>query len=299
MSTSTRSTPAPTDAATDAPWLLRMRDDMRLRDFRPRTQEAYELAARLLVRHVGRPPESLSEDDLRAYFLHLREVRKIAPSTLNVAVHGIRFLFMHTLGRDWAFFDLLRVNKPRTLPVVLATAEVRAVLAAVRHPVRRVALATIYALGLRLGEALALEVGHIDSARLLVWIRDGKGAVDRGIPLPRPLLARLRHYWKHERPKCDSPLLFIPKDGPGPLHDTTLQKTFTAARKEIGLLKDASIHTLRHSYATHLLEAGISLRTIQSILGHKTLRTTEVYLHVTQPGAERLQETLDRLMTGL
>ena len=161
------------------------------------------------------------------------------------------------------------------------------------------ALATIYALGLRLGEALSLEVGHIDSDRLLVWIRDGKGAVDRGIPLPRPLLARLRRYWKQERPKIASSRLFVPADGLGPMHETTLQKTFTAARKEIRLLKNASIHTLRHSYATHLLEAGISIRTIQSALGHKTLRTTEVYLHVTQPGTEGLQETLDRLMADL
>ena len=182
---------------------------------------------------------------------------------------------------------------------MLSIGEVRALLAAIRHPVRRMALATIYALGLRLGEALSLEVGHIDGARLKVWIRDGKGAVDRGIALPRPLLARLRRDWKEERPKVDSPRLFVPDTGSGPIHETTLHKTFKAARKEIKLLKDASIHTLRHSDATHLVEAGISIRTVQEALGHKTLRTTEVYLHVTQPGSERLQETLDRLMADL
>ena len=227
--------------AAEPAWLTRMRQDMTLRDFRPRTQEAYELAARLLVRHFGRAPGELTEDDLRAYFLHLREVRKVAPSTLNIAVYGIRFLFLHTLDRPWALFNLLHVNKPRTLPVVLSIGEVRALLAAIRHPVRRMALATIYALGLRLGEALSLEVGHIDGARLKVWIRDGKGAVDRGIALPRPLLARLRRYWKEERPKVDSPRLFVPDTGSGPIHETTLQKTFKAARKEIKLLKDASI----------------------------------------------------------
>ena len=288
-----------TSSASEAEWLVRMRQDMTLRDFRPRTREAYELAARLLARHFGRTPDQLTEDDLRAYFLHLREVRKVAPSTLNIAVYGIRFLYLHTLDRQWSLFNLLHVKKPRSLPVVLSVGEVRRLLGAVRHPVRRMALATIYALGLRLGEALSLEVGHIDSARLMVWIRDGKGAVDRGIPLPRPLLIRLRRYWKEERPKCDSLRLFVPAVGPGPLHETTLQKTFTAARKEIVLQKDASIHTLRHSYATHLVEAGISIRTVQALLGHKTLRTTEVYLHVTQPGTERLQETLDRLMANL
>jgi site-specific recombinase XerD len=196
-------------------------------------------------------------------------------------------------------FELLRVHKPRRLPVVLSTSEVRAVLAAVRHPVRRMALCTIYALGLRLGEGLRLSTGHIDAPRLTVWVRDGKGAKDRAVPLPRPLLSRLRHYWKAERPQRPGPYLFISSRSQAPLHDTTLQKTFTAACKQLQLSKRASIHTLRHSYATHLLEAGISLRSIQSVLGHKTMRTTEVYMHVTQPGAERLQEVLDRLMADL
>jgi site-specific recombinase XerD len=177
--------------------------------------------------------------------------------------------------------------------------EVRAVLAAVRQPVRRMALATIYALGLRLGEGLSLETGHIDSQRLLVWVRNGKGAKDRGVPLPRPLLARLRRYWKTERAASPTKFLFVPPNGEAPRHETTLQKTFLAARADARLTKEATIHTLRHSYATHLLEAGVSLRTIQQVLGHKSMRTTEVYMHVTQPGAERLQETVDRLMADL
>ena len=226
-----------------ADWQVRMTQDMKLRDFRPRTQEAYLLAAKLLERHFGRPPETLTEEDLRAYFLHLREVRKLAPSTLSVAANGLRFLYVHTLGLDWSLFELLRVHKPRTLPVVLSPAEVRTLLGAIQHPVRRVALTTIYALGLRLGEGLALGSGDIDSQRLLVWVRDGKGARDRGIPLPRPLLLRLRRYWKEERPKVDSPLLFVRAKDALAIDDTTLQKTFTAARHQIGLLKDASIHT--------------------------------------------------------
>jgi len=193
----------------------------------------------------------------------------------------------------------LRVNSPRMLPVVLSVGEVRTVLAAVRHPARRMALSTIYALGLRPGEGLSLETGHIDGERLTVWIRDGKGARDRGVPLPRPLLARLREYWKRERGASPTSYLFVGAEGRGPLHETTLQKTFTAARAEVGLAKHATIHTLRHSYATHLIEHGISLRTIQHVLGHKSLRTTELYMHVTQPGLEHLQATLDRLMANL
>ena len=280
-------------------WGERMSEDMRLRDFRPRTQEAYLLAVRQFVDHVQREPATFSEDDVRAYFLYLREVKKLAPSTQNIAVHALRFFFMHTLQRDWVVFDLLRVHKPRTLPVVLSRGEVRTLLAAVRHPVRRMALTTIYALGLRLGEGLSLEAGDIDGERLIAWVRDGKGARDRGVPLPRPLLAGLRQYWKSQRPASPTRLLFVPHNGRAPLHETTLQKTFTAARADTRIEKHASIHTLRHSYATHLLESGVSLRTIQMVLGHKSMRTTEVYMHVTQPGIEHLQEILDRLMANL
>ena len=280
-------------------WRTRMSEDMRLRDFRPRTQEGYTLAVRQFLDRMQRQPETLSDEDVRTYFLYLREEKKLAPSSINIAVHALRFFFIHTLQRDWPVFDLLRVHKPRMLPVVLSVSEVRTVLAAVRNPVRRVALTTIYALGLRLGEGLRLETGHIDSERLVVWVRDGKGARDRGVPLPRPLLARLRHYWKNQRATSPTNYLFVPRNGQAPLHETTLQKTFTAACKDIGIHKRASIHTLRHSYATHLLESGVSLRTIQQVLGHKSMRTTELYMHVTQSGSEHLQEIVDRLMADL
>lgn len=279
-------------------WREKMSEDMRLRDFRPKTQEAYSTAVRQFLDQVQQEPEELTDDDVREYFLFLREQKKRAPSTINIAVHGLRFFFIHTLHRDWPVFDLLRVNNPRKLPVVLGRNEVRAVLSAVRLPVRRMALTTIYALGLRLNEGLHLQSGHIDGGRLLVWVRDGKGAKDRAVPLPRPLLERLRHYWKHERPPTQSTNLFVSRKGQ-PLHDTTLQKTFSAARREAKCEKHASIHTLRHSYATHLLESGISLRTIQHVLGHKSMRTTSLYMHVKQPGTEHLQAVLDRIMRDL
>jgi site-specific recombinase XerD len=280
-------------------WRERMSEDMRLHDFRPRTQEGYLLAVRLFMERVAREPDALTDEDVRAYFLYLREERKLAPSSINIAVCALRFFFVHTMQRDWQVFELLRVNKPQRLPVVLSQAEVRAVLGVVRHPVRHMALSTIYALGLRLGEGLSLETGDVDGERLMVWIRDAKGAKDRGVPLPRPLLARLRRYWRTERPASPTKYLFVPPGGSAPLHETTLQKTFSAARSDARLEKHATIHTLRHSYATHLLESGISLRTIQQVLGHKSLHTTELYMHVTQPGSERLQETLDRLMVDL
>ena len=280
-------------------WRVRMGQDMRLRDFRPRTQEGYQLAVKLFLRWAQCQPLEVDEEQVRSYFLYLRETRKQAPSSINIAVCALRFFFTHTVGRDWHVFELLRVKKPQMLPVVLSPAEVRSVLGAVQHPVRRMALCTIYALGLRLGEGLRLQTGHIDAERMMVWVRDGKGAKDRGVPLPRPLLSRLRGYWKADRPAGPGEHLFISSRSQAPMHETTLQKTFTAACKEVALAKHASIHTLRHSYATHLLEAGISLRTIQAVLGHKTMRTTEVYMHVTQPGTERLQAVLDQLMADL
>lgn len=280
-------------------WRERMSEDLRLHDLRPRTQEGYLLATRQFVEHVAKPPEAMSDDDVRRYFLYLREERKLAPSSITIAVCALRFFFQYTLGRDSEVFDLLRVNRPRRLPVVLSRGEVRAILSTVRHPARRMALTTIYALGLRLGEGIALESGHIDGERLVVWVRNGKGARDRGVPLPRPLLARLRRYWKTERPPSPTKYLFVPAGGEAPLHETTLQKTFSAARADASIDKHATIHTLRHSYATHLVESGVSLRTIQQILGHQSLQTTEIYMHVTQPGIENVQRILDRLMADL
>ena len=285
--------------ATITAWRERLDEDLRLHDFRPKTREAYALVARQFVDRLGKDPVLATEDDVRAYLLYLREEKKLAPSTINIAVCGLRFFFGDSLGRNWPVFAIARANIPHRLPVVLSRPEVRALLTAVRHPVRRMALATIYALGLRLGEGIHLKTGDLDGGRLVVWIRDGKGAKDRGVPLPRPLLERLRTYWKTERPSSSSSFLFVARGASTPLHETTLQKTFSAARVDAGLAKPASTHTLRHSYATHLLEAGISLRTIQAGLGHKSLRTTEVDLHLTTPGAEHLQETLDRLMADL
>lgn len=280
-------------------WRTRMAEDMRLADFQPRTEEAYLLVTRMFFDWVNKEPVDVSDDDLRRYFAYLREERKLAPSSIHIALCGLRFFFVRSMQRGWGVFDLLRVKKPRKLPVVLSRAEVREILTAIRHPVRRMALTTIYSLGLRLGEGLALSAEHIDGGRLTVWIRHGKGNKDRGIPLPRPILGRLRHYWKTERPASSTNLLFLPSTGDGPFHETTIQKTFSAALVDSGIAKDATVHTLRHSYATHLLEAGISIRTIQHVLGHKSLRTTEIYTHLTQPGVEHLQRTLDRLMRDL
>ena len=280
-------------------WRSRMSEDLRLRDYSPKTQTSYLLAVRQLVDWVGREPATWTEDDIRQYFLYLREEKKASPSSINVALCGIRFFVRHTMGEDWPVLELIGVKRPKRLPVVLSRKEVRAVLKVVRDPMRRTMLTTIYGLGLRLGEALRLRTEHIDADRLMVWVRSGKGVRDRGVMLPRPLLARLRQYWKQDRPPVSSSHLFISGKTGGPPHPTTVQKTFIAARKEIALAKHASIHTLRHSYATHLLESGVTVPTIQKLLGHQAMKTTMIYMHVTHASTERLQHTLDRLMADL
>ena len=172
-------------------WQQRMSEDMRLVDYRPRTQEAYALAMRLFFEHVGREPALLTEEEVRRYFLYLRDERQLSPSYLNIAVCAMRFFFLRTMRVEWEVFDLLRVQRGKSLPMVLAIAEVWRVLGVIREPVRRMALTTIYALGLRLGEGLRLEVGQLDGERLQVRIAMGKNKKDRMIPLPRPLLLRL------------------------------------------------------------------------------------------------------------
>jgi len=180
-------------------WQERMRGDMRLHDLRPRTIGGYLLAVRLFLERTPTTPEEATEEDVRKYILHLRDERLQAPSSVNIAVCALRFFFTYTLGRDYAVFELMRVHKPRTLPEVLSRDEVRRVLSVIEHPVRRVTLTTIYALGLRLGEGLRLESGHIASDRHVVMVKSGKGAKDRSRCAPCRTFSVMRVC---ERPKC-------------------------------------------------------------------------------------------------
>jgi len=274
----------------------RMIEDMQLHGYSAKTQTAYVGAVRALAAHYHRSPEHITQEELRSYFLYLVKERGVARSTLMIHLSGIRFFFEKTLTQEWHIFDVVRPQKRKKLPVVLSPEEVKRILSLVKSPSIRMALTAIYACGLRLSEGLHLTVQDIDSSRMLLWVRNGKGGKDRCVPLPQRLLELLREYWKLCRSRR---YLFLNPKRREPLAATTLQKTFKAVLLQSGISKEASIHTLRHSYATHLLERGIGLRVIQELLGHQSPQTTARYTHLTDKSFHNLAETVNRLAADL
>ena len=286
------------------PLRQRMVEDLQLHGYAPATQEAYVRAVSALAVYCAKPPDQITEDELRQYFLYLTQEKQLARGSITVALCGIKFLFEYTLRRDWPTLALVRPPKEHKLPVVLSVEEVRRVLERVRKPGYRVCLSTIYACGLRISEGVSLQVGDIDSARMLVHVRLGKGGQDRYVPLPQRTLVRLRGYWVTHR----HPLWLFPQQprsgpvraaAPAPLAEPGLRYAFWAALQASGIQKPATVHTLRHSWATHLLEAGVNLRLIQTWLGHRSLRTTALYTHLTAKTEGQAVATLDQLMADL
>jgi len=244
----------------------------------------------------------ITEAELRDYFLYLKNEKKASRSGCTIALCGLKFFYEQTLQRQWPVWDLVRPPKSQKLPVVLSQTEVRQVLGCVRLLPYRACLTLIYACGLRLQEALRLEVGDIDSERQLLHLRQGKGAKDRYVPLPQTVLPLLRHYWtthRHPRLLFPSHHKCTPQPATQPLNPSSVQKAFKAALAASGVVKRATVHTLRHSWATHLLEAGVNLRLIQVWLGHKSLRTTALYTHLTRHAQTLAAEKIDDLMANL
>jgi integrase/recombinase XerD len=280
----------------------RMLEDMQLRGLAPRTQQAYLQAVQQLTDHYRKPPDQITEAELRRYFLYLRNEKRVARTTCTVALCAFKFLYQHTLQRAWPILDFIRPPKRKTLPVVLSVDEVRRVLACIRLPHYHACLSTIYACGLRLQEGVRLQVDQIDSAHMHLHIRSGKGGKDRYVPLPQPTLTLLRTHWRtHRHPVWLFPagwtrLSNPPQTATAPMADDGVQRAFRAAVVESGLHKHATIHTLRHSWATHLLEAGVNLRIIQVWLGHSSPSTTAIYTHLTRTAEDLATEALNRLL---
>ena len=275
--------------------------DMTLAGFRERTQESYLHAVKDLATYYKRSPDLISEDDLKEYFLYLINERKLAQSTLRQRICGIRFLFKSTLKRDFPVFDFIKPQKRLKLPNVLSRDEVLQGIGNVQHPVYSMALKVIYSCGLRIGEALNLKAEHIDRERMTLKVTNAKRGKDRYVPLPETILKQLEKYWLKGRPKVAGFLLFPTRyrDEGVPVNATSIRKAFKLSLKQCDINKKVSVHTLRHSYATHLLEAGVSLKTIQMLLGHKHLTTTMIYTHLTETGLIHLREALDKLTSDL
>jgi integrase/recombinase XerD len=275
----------------------RMIEDLRLNGKAESTITAYVDAVRLLAEHYNRSPDLLDEEDIRRFFVYLINVKKLAQSTITLYLCAIKFFFEKTLKRNWIFFELIRPKRGKKLPIVFSREEVRYLLSQVEKPAPRMALTTIYSCGLRLSEGCQLKIADIDADRMQVRIDDGKGGNDRYVPLPQRTLELMRSYWPVYQPKV---FLFPGKYNPSkPMPTGTLQRTFKGILQKCRINKNGSIHSLRHSYATHLLESGVNLRTIQTILGHKSLKTTQIYTHFTEETIRSAKDAINAVMADL
>lgn len=276
------------------PLRQRFLDDLRLRNYSPRTQKTYLEHVARFARHFRRSPQHLGPEEIRAYQLYLLNERHASWSVFNQAVCALRLFYRVTLRADFPVDMIPYGKKPKALPDVLSREEVARLFAHVPQALERLMLQTAYACGLRASELLALKVADIDSSRMLLWVRHGKGNKDRAVPLSPALLTALRDHWRRRRPTT---WLFPGQSPNGQRSLGGLQRVCRRAVLAAGFTKKASLHTLRHSYATHLLEAGVDLLTIQRLLGHRDLQTTARYVHLTDPQLMRTPGLLEGLPT--
>ncbi|KAA1257214.1 Tyrosine recombinase XerD [Rubripirellula obstinata] len=255
-------------------------------------------------RVLKRSPEEVCDDHIREYFLHLKNDRRFANGSLRVSLAGIRFFYRNTCRREFPSLDLLRLQSINALPEVITIKQVHQIVDATTTLRMRTYFWTVYSLGLRLNEGLHLQVGDIDAARGLVHIHRGKGAKDRYITLPTSTLLMLREYWVTHRNKrwlfpADGRNHTLAKKGVSvaktPMSEAAVQGAMKLITTKIDFGKKVSLHTLRHSYATHLLEAGVSLKFIQQALGHSSLQTTMIYLHLSETGEANARQVIEKI----
>lgn len=266
---------------------------------RAKTIDGYARALRRLADRFDRCPDALSVDDLKTHFADL--VASHSWSTIKIDRCGLQFFYRHVLGRQWDWVAIVKPPQVRRLPDILSQREVVAVIRATRRQRFRTFFLVTYSLGLRLSEALSLRIGDIDGAAARVHVRDGKGGRDRMVPLPQVTLAAMRRFWRLHR----HPQLLFPRPGGDiaraatPMDRGGVQAAFKAALADVGIARRLTLHSLRHSYATHLLEAGVDLREIQTLLGHASPTTTARYTHLTTVTAANTRARLERVMDTL
>lgn len=270
----------------------RMIGEMELRGMAPATKKSYLVCCRVFVAHFMKSPEQLGTDDVKMFLLHLVRERKVGPSTLHVYIAAICFLYHHVLKIPGVVDHLPRPRVPKKLPDVPDREEVHQLLGMVRSLKLQTILTTTYGAGLRISEALRLEVNDIDSKRMVIHIRGAKNGKDRLVLLSPELLAKLRHYWMECRPQ--GRYLFPGRNG-RPVHIDVIRRALQAVVREAGLKKRVTLHSFRHGFATHLLEDGTSVRVIQALLGHSNLSTTAHYTQVSTRNFRNVTSPLDRL----
>jgi integrase/recombinase XerD len=267
---------------------------MELRDFSENTQDAYLRSVKGLTGFYMKPPDKITQEEIEHYLLHLRNVRDFAPNSSNVVISGLKFFYNKTLKDPSISLDLPRKKKPRRLPEVLSNEEVIRLVNAPDNIKHRVILMATYSAGLRISEVAGLKPEHIDSSRMMIRVEEGKGKKDRYTILSQSLLENLRLYWK----ACKPDIWLFPAPNPARhISAGTVGRIYNKAKEKAGITKGKGIHTLRHCFGTHLLEAGYDIRKIQVIMGHKSLSTTMIYLHVTQKHISTIKSPLDFQVT--
>ncbi|WPP49647.1 site-specific tyrosine recombinase/integron integrase [Catalinimonas niigatensis] len=273
-------------------FLLEVKRKLVLRGYSRSTIRGYSQMLQLFANHFpDRDLRTITEEEIKTFMLHQISTRKLSHSYQNQMINAIKFYFEHVLGRARTYYDLERPRKIFRLPIVLSPEEIKRLLTQVHNLKHQAMLQTIYGCGLRVSELIHLRIKDIDSARMMVIIKHGKGAKDRVVPLSGKLLVLLRRYFLAYRPK---EYLFEGQFG-GMYSTRSVQQIFQRARKAAGIKKNATLHTLRHSYATHLLEAGTDLRYIQVLLGHNSSKTTEIYTHVSRTHIKKITSPLDAI----
>jgi integrase/recombinase XerD len=283
---------------------MRFKEDLQLKGLSQKTIQMYSRAVRQLTKHYQKSPEEISDEELRQYFLYNKNGRKWSRVASTISLCGIKYFYTLTLKREWTSLKFIRPEKEKKLPVILSRDEVKAILNRVEFPHHRACLKIIYSLGLRIGEGTRLKVSDIDSDRMFVHIHRSKGNKDRYIPLPERTLQIMRAFWKMHR----NPVWLFPAPGRGgqkmsynkiPIPISSIQIAFGEAKRAAGIHKKVSVRHLRHSYATHLLEAGVNLRYVQQYLGHNDPKTTMVYTQLIKQDLEEPTRILNEVMQNL
>ncbi len=270
----------------------RMTHDMQIRNYSPKTIKLYIAQVASFAKYYGRSPEQLGPEHIRGFQVYLIEKKHASWSHFNLTVCARRIVYKVTLGKDWMIKHLPYGKMPKKLPVVLSRAEMQRFLDCLSQWSHRIILMTTYSAGLRVSEVAKLQVDDIDSSRMLIRIQGGKGQKDRYVPLSKTLLEVLRAYWKVVRP---TKWLFAGRQPDCYISTRTIGRACHQAARKAGIRKRVTPHTLRHSFATHLLEGGTDIRTIQKLLGHQNLKTTAIYTHVTQSQIQSTTSPLDLL----